>query len=90
MPMRGHSVRPNTACKSNQPELPMSRNEIEDALKLETSDTVSRPRRGAIQALLTRHGRNNKPAAKRHRRDGDDRHERRRLVAHASQRGDRF
>jgi hypothetical protein len=68
-------------------ELPMSRSEIEDVLTLETSDTVLRHRRSAIQALLT--GRGNKPVKPRHYRDGDERHERRRPVAHASMRGDR-
>lgn len=67
----------------------MSRNEIEDVLKLETSDTVLRHRRGAIEALLTGHARNIKPAARRRQPDGDDRHERRRAVAHASLRGER-
>ena len=68
----------------------MSRNEIEAVLKLETSETVLRQRRGAIEALLTSHGRNNKPTAKRYRRDGDGRHERHRPVAHASLSGDGF
>lgn len=69
----------------------MSRNEIEDVLTLETSDTVLRHRRGAIAALLISHDRNGKPTAKRYQRgDGDDRHERRRAVAHASLRGDRY
>lgn len=67
----------------------MSRNEIEDVLTLETSDTVLRHRRGAIEALLISHGRNNKPAAKRYHRDRDERHEKRRAPAHASLRGDR-
>ena len=65
----------------------MSRNEIDELLKLETSDAVLRHRRGAIEALLVSHGRNVKPAAKRHHRDGDERHETRRHGAHASMRG---
>ena len=68
----------------------MSRNEIEDVLTLETSDTVLRHRRGALDALLSSHGRNHKPAAKRHHRDADDRHESRRRAAHASMRGERY
>jgi hypothetical protein len=68
----------------------MSRNEIEDVLTLETSDTVLRHRRGAIDALLVSHDRNHKPAAKRYHRDRDERHEKRHAPAHASLRGDRY
>ena len=67
----------------------MSRNEIEDVLTLETSDTVLRHRRNALQALLLGDARVGKPARPRHHRDGDERHERRRPVAHASMHGDR-
>ena len=89
-PISGWCQPTNTAGRSNSLELLMSRNEIEDVLTLETSDSVLRHRRGAIEALLMSHGRNNKPAAKRHYRDGDDRHESRRRVAHASLRGERY
>ena len=67
----------------------MSRNEIEDVLTLETSETVLRHRRSALQALLLGQSRSGKLVKPRHRRDGDERHERRRPVAHASMSGDR-
>ena len=67
----------------------MSRNEIYDALTLEGYETP-RHRRGAIEALLTGQARNGKPAVRRHYRDADDRHERRRPTAHAGMRDARY
>ena len=67
----------------------MSRNEIEDVLTLETSETVLRHRRSALQALLLGEARSVKPVKPRHHRDGDERHERHRAVAHASMHRDR-
>lgn len=86
--MRPAEVAPNTG-GSNHRELPMSRNEIYDALSIENSDTVQRHRRGAIEALLTSHSRNGKPV-RRYYRDADDRHERRRPTAHAAMRDARY
>jgi hypothetical protein len=68
----------------------MSRNEIYDVLTLEGNETVLRPRRGAIEALLTSHPKNGKPGARRHHREADDRHERRRATAHANMRDARY
>lgn len=67
----------------------MSRNEIQDVLTLEDSETVLRHRRGAIEALLTSHSKIHKPAAKRSHRDGDERHERHRAPVHAAMRDQR-
>ncbi len=67
----------------------MSRNEIDEVLTLEDSETVLRHRRGAIEALLTSHARINKAAAKRSHLDADERHERRRATDHAAMREER-
>ncbi len=64
----------------------MSRNEIEQVLKLEDSETAVSRARVALEALLSQ-GRS-KPARKRtDRADGDDRHERFRHDPHAALRG---
>lgn len=75
--------------RNPHPELLMSRNEIDEVLTLEDSETVLRHRRGAIEALLTSHAKIHKPAVKRSHRDGDDRHERYRSPIHAVTRDQR-
>lgn len=66
----------------------MSRNEIEQVLKLEDSETVASPARAALAALLSQ-GRSKPARTRTYRADGDDRHERFRHDPHAALRGAR-